>query len=324
MKSHLKDYFSFSKSERIGIIILISIIMFLILLPQVVKVNRNLTPIKTTDELYKVEVEAFMKGIDERQSKEKDTWNGSWNNSYNYAKNSRWNNATTLGHTKKARFTPFRFDPNTATQEDWIKMGFSERQAAVILKYRNKGGHFSRKEDFGKLYIVDAETYNIFEPYITIHDSFQKESFNVNPTYKTNQAVNNKRKVELNSADSIELLRINGVGPVFASRILKYRKKLGGFATTEQVTEVYGMDSIRFSGIADQITVDTLLIKEIDVNTSSLTDLRKHPYLDYYSAKALIDKRVQLGGFSHLMEIQSALAGKPGLFRKIRPYIKIS
>lgn len=256
MKSQIKDYFSFSKSERIGIIILISIIMFLILLPQVVKLNRNLVPIKTTDELYKVEVEAFMRGIDERQSKEKDTWNGSWNNSYNYAKNSRWNNATTLSDTKKPRFTLFQFDPNTASQEDWIKMGFSERQAAVILKYRNKGGHFSRKEDFRKLYIVDDETYRIFEPYITIHDSFQKESSNGKYFYKGNQAGNGFSKddqarngdikVELNSADSSELLKINGVGPVFASRIIKYRNKLGGFATTEQVTEVYGMDSIRF------------------------------------------------------------------------------
>jgi len=323
--------------------------MFLILLPQVVKVNRKLVPVKTTDELYKVEVEAFMKGIHETHYKENNSWkdsrNSSWNNTRYNSGNNAWNNSKAFGGDKKTRFTPFRFDPNTATLEDWIKMGFSERQAAVILKYRNKGGHFSRKEDFSRLYIVDEETYRIFEPYIAIHDSFQKESFNDNPTYKAgqegknNQTDNGKHaynkfgnstiyrnvgiKVELNSADSMELLRINGVGPVFASRILKYRKKLGGFASSEQLTEVYGMDSIRFSGIADQIMVDTALIKEIDVNTSSLTDLRKHPYMDYYSAKALIDKRVQLGGFRNLMEIQSALVGKPGLFRKLRPYIRI-
>lgn len=309
--------------------------------------------VSDNDALYKVEVDAFMKGINDRQNIESNSGYGfgynsrydAGNHHWNESGNDSWNSSTSFNNRKKSRFTPFPFDPNTADEADWIRMGFSERQAAVILKYRSKGGHFTRKEDFSRLYIVDEETYRIFEPYITIHDSFQKNSYRANQSAKSNQLNNTNLpyrndqrinrfsnnesltgagfRIELNSADSLELLKINGVGPVFASRILKYRKKLGGFATTQQLREVYGMDSLRFAGIEDQIKVDTLLIREIKVNTSSLVDLRKHPYLDYYSAKALIDKRVQLGGFTTSAEVESALSGKPGLFRKLRPYIKI-
>ena len=212
-------------------------------------------------------------------------------------------------------------------------MGFSERQADVIIKYRDRGGHFNRKEDFSKLYVVDEETYSIFEPYIVLSDSSlgktatgKRNDISLKKDYSSS---NNKEyrneglNIELNGADSLELLRINGVGPVFASRIMKYRQRLGGFTSIGQLREVYGIDSARFSGIVGQISADTSLIKGIDFNKASLAELRKHPYLDYYSAKAIIDRRVQLEGFTTYKEIEAVLAGKPGLYRRLRPYIKL-
>ncbi len=305
------------------------------MLPYIVQQNRNIVRANKDEDLYKVEVENFMQGVYQKESQADHSWDD----------NTKRTNGT-RGNSRK-RFTPFPFDPNTAPKNEWVKMGFTERQADVILKYRKRGGHFYRKEDFSKLYVVDDETYNIFEPYILIGDCSRgkyesgkqnDEAFKTNySTSNTNYSTSKKSystsiksnyrdeglNIELNGADSLELLRINGVGPVFASRIMKYRQRLGGFATIGQLKEVYGMDSVRFAGIAGQISADTSLITGMDINKVSLAELRRHPYLDYYGAKAIIDKRVQLGGYKTFREIEAALSVKPGVYKRIKPYIRL-
>lgn len=298
------------------------------MLPYLERQNKNVVRANEDEDLYKVEVENFMKGVHQKESQAGHSMND--------------NTKVTDGTSRdsKERFTPFPFDPNTAPKDEWVKMGFTERQADVILKYRERGGHFNRKEDFSKLYVVDDETYSIFEPYILIGDSSRgkyesgkrndeafKSNYSSSKTSYSTSIKSNYRdeglNIELNGADSLELLRINGVGPVFASRIMKYRQRLGGFATISQLKEVYGMDSVRFAGIAGQISADTLLITGMDINKASLAELRKHPYLDYYGAKAIIDKRVQLGGYKTFREIEAALSVKPGVYKRIKPYIRL-
>lgn len=95
--------------------------------------------------------------------------------------------------------------------------------------------------------------------------------------------------VELNSADTAELQRLYGIGPTFAVRIAKYRDLLGGYVRKEQLMEVYGMDSARFRGIADNVTVDASQVRRIAINSATLDELRRHPYLDYYQARAITD-----------------------------------
>ena len=97
--------------------------------------------------------------------------------------------------------------------------------------------------------------------------------------------------VELNGADTAELQRLYGIGPVFANRIVKYRRLLGGFVRKEQLLEVYGMDEERYSGIAGHIVIDTSLVERLRINEMSVAELRRHPYLDYYQAKAIVDFR---------------------------------
>src|SRR5665647_1059817 len=51
-------------------------------------------------------------------------------------------------------------------------------------------------------------------------------------------------RLDLNSADSLHLLEIPGIGPVFASRIIRYRTLLGGYYAVDQLREVYGMRAV--------------------------------------------------------------------------------
>lgn len=308
MKGHIKDYFTFTKSERIGITILLIIVIIILVIPRLID-DHTETSI-SGDELYKAEVNEFLKGI---KSNEK--------LNSNQGQDSRRN-------TKSGKqFTPLLFDPNTATQKELEEMGFSEKQAASIIKYRSKGGVFNNKEDFNKLYVVDDETYGIFEPYIRI-----STASTVSEKLLTEEKISNQsgsgtsdaeKDIELNSADSVELLKIRGVGPVFASRIIKYRRKLGGFTSVEQLQEVYGIDSSRFSQIASQVMTDSIDIIKININTATITELKKHPYLDYYLAKAIIDKRIQKGSYSNVNDLQDIFSKKPGLFEKVAPYFTV-
>lgn len=97
--------------------------------------------------------------------------------------------------------------------------------------------------------------------------------------------------VDINNADTVELQMLYGIGPAFANRIVKYRNLLGGYVRKEQLLEVYGMDSVRYQGFVDCLTVDTSAVRRIKINEASIDELRKHPYLDYYQARAIVNLR---------------------------------
>lgn len=97
-----------------------------------------------------------------------------------------------------------------------------------------------------------------------------------------------KVSVELNSADSATLTTVRGIGPTFAQRIVRYRTRLGGFVRKEQLMEVWGIDSVRYKQIAPQLTVNTALVQQTDINSATADDLWKHPYLDKWQARELV------------------------------------
>lgn len=100
-----------------------------------------------------------------------------------------------------------------------------------------------------------------------------------------------KRKplvVELNSADTLTLQLLHGIGPTYAKRIVGYRTRLGGFVSLDQLMEVYGFSPELLAHIAPHLTLNTDSIRRIEINTVPLKQLIKHPYIDYYQARDLI------------------------------------
>jgi DNA uptake protein ComE-like DNA-binding protein len=113
-------------------------------------------------------------------------------------------------------------------------------------------------------------------------------------------------KIEVNSADTVKLLDLNGIGPAYARRIVKYRDALGGFASLGQLREVYGMDSARYSGFINQVKLDTSQLKRLDVNRATFKELLAHPYLDYEQVKAVCRFREKKGRLSSPGELWAA------------------
>jgi competence protein ComEA len=218
--------------------------------------------------------------------------------------------------------TLFKFDPNTITLAEWQKLGLSAKQAQSIINYRNKGGKFYKPEDLQKMYTISAEKYEVLQPYITIQSIGFAQKFEKNvypdqkPYVKKELAI-----IEINGADTLQLDEIKGVGSAFARRIANYRNKLGGFYKKEQLLEVYGLDSLKYAEIKDQIKIDILNIKKININTAEFDDLKNHPYLKFKQINAIIQYRKQHGKFNSVDDLKKVLILTPQIIQNLTPYL---
>ncbi|MDT8392446.1 MAG: helix-hairpin-helix domain-containing protein [Bacteroidales bacterium] len=126
--------------------------------------------------------------------------------------------------------------------------------------------------------------------------------------------------VEINTADTAKLVRLYGIGPVFADRILKYRGLLGGFYASEQLLEVYGMDSVRYDQMRAYISIDTSAIDRIPVNKAEFKHLLRHPYLDYETVKQIVNYIKYTGPILNADTLRKVIAYDP-VFEKVKHYI---
>lgn len=209
--------------------------------------------------------------------------------------------------------TPCPFDPNTTTYNQWISFGLDSQLVNIIVNYQNKGGLFEQTEDIKKIYGMTEEIYSQLEPFVKIISD-------------TNQGARLKAEtknlfIELNSADSLDLQLLAGIGPSYSKRIIKYRELLGGYYNKEQLLEVYGFDSLKLSRITDKISIDTIFIQKININEATIKEMIRHPYIEFYLAKSIIELRSEKEIFSNIMEIQQAQLINNEIYKKISPYL---
>lgn len=101
--------------------------------------------------------------------------------------------------------------------------------------------------------------------------------------------------VELNTADTVVLKKVPGIGSVFANRIIKYRELLGGYTSVQQLREVYGIDDEKYGTLAVWFEADTSRVRKLTINHLSMEALAHHPYLNYKQAKVIITMRERKG-----------------------------
>lgn len=129
---------------------------------------------------------------------------------------------------------------------------------------------------------------------------------------------------DVNTADTLDLQQLRGIGPVFARRIVKYRTLLGGYVAKEQLREVYGMTDELYNRIAPHLTLDTAAPPvRIDINTATADQLRRHPYLDYYQAKAIVTYRQKCGRFQTMQDLTKVSLIDETTYNRIKPYIAL-
>ena len=159
----------------------------------------------------------------------------------------------------------FRFNPNTATEEDLCRLGFTPKQAASIVTYRVKGGKYRRKADFAASFVVSDSIYKRLEPYIDIP------------------------LIDLNLADSAAFDSLPGIGGWFASKMVAYRSELRGYSYKEQLMEIWKFDQEKYDALADLITLNPENLRQYPLWTLPADSLRKHPYIrNYETARAIV------------------------------------
>ncbi|MBR6731476.1 MAG: helix-hairpin-helix domain-containing protein [Bacteroidales bacterium] len=159
----------------------------------------------------------------------------------------------------------FRFNPNTATEEELCRLGFTPKQAQSIINYRDKGGRFRRPEDFAKSYVVSDSIFRRLKPYIDIP------------------------LVDLNQADSAAFDALPGIGGWFASKMIEHRKALGGYSYKEQLMDIYRFDQEKFDGLSDLITVSDEHVTPYPLWSLPADSLRLHPYIrNIETARAIV------------------------------------
>ena len=308
MLNFLKTYFHFNRSEKNGILILIVIILVLLIIPEYLAFVRK--PVKVYFEQYRKEITAFEAAL------QADT----------LQKPSRKFNVDferVDGSLAENKLHPFPFDPNGLSAEKWREMGLSERQIKTIMNYESKGGKFYHKEDLRKIYGITESEYVILAPYISVSkpDYDNKTVQKSNWTSKFPKA--ERLPVDINTADSVGLMKLKGIGSSFARRIIRYRNLLGGFYAKEQLFEVYGMDSLRFAQFSGNCTVGAGPVHKINLNTATVAELKKHPYFDYYLAKSIVDYRIIHGSYDRVEQLRFTPMFYEDLYKKIAPYLII-
>jgi competence ComEA-like helix-hairpin-helix protein len=299
LENFRKEYFTFNRTERKGIRFLLVIILLqlsgIVLIPYVMPER------KTDYSIFDAKVKEFLASVDTVSGEEDKEWKHSYSSSRTYT------NYDKKSHT----FRPF--DPNGLPAGQWIEMGLSEKQAATIKNYEAKGGHFYRKEDLKKLFVITEAFYNRVEPYIQIAENRNTEHLPEEPL---------KARIEVNTATLEQLITINGIGEKLAERIVTYRDRLGGFHSIEQLREVYGLFSENYEKISRQLVVSGP-VQKIDLNYCDIKELGKHPYVGFKKAREIIDYRNRHGFFKNTEQLRTAGLADDSVYAKLVPYITL-
>lgn len=221
----------------------------------------------------------------------------------------------------------FPFDPNTATDAELQELGLSPRLVSNILKYREKGGRFRVKEDFGKLYGLSDADFQRLEPFLLLPEA-QGGDYPRPVAYSAGASASFAVKkevapIDINRAAKEDWQRLPGIGAWRAGQIVGYRDLLGGFAAVEQVAETRGLPDSVFQQIKPYLSLITPVYRTISINTATIEELDAHPMISRKQAELIVRYRDQHGPYRQVEDIRKIAAFREGGWvEKILPYLR--
>jgi len=307
----LNAYFNFTKKERKGIAILLVIIFILIAVPFLIEhfnKEERIDPAQFEKEIAELRIDSFHK----KSSKSSEEYYNDYTPSYKK-------------YAVANKSIVFYFDPNTASVNDWVRLGVREKTANTIRKYISKGGKFYKPEDIKKIWGLSESDAARLIPYVSIK-KIEKRSLYINQNKYPEKVYSNKysiQNVDINVADTSQYISLPGIGSKLSKRIIAFREKLGGFYSIDQVGETYLLPDSTFQKIKKYLVLNSKAIKKLNINSASVDEMKSHHYIRYNMANAIFQYRQQHGNYHSIEEIKKIMTVTDEFYNKVSPYLTI-
>jgi competence protein ComEA len=307
MKNGWKEYLTFTKKERTGIITLLVLIAVVTVLPLFFT---STPPLPDKAEWEKLQAQLALSGSNQADSFQQAT------------RKQRRKHASVMDEPASLSGTNlFEFDPNNLQAAGWKRLGLSDRIVHTIRNYLAKGGHFRKPEDLGRIYGIKKTDVARLLPYVKIESPAahaDQKGQAVKPGYPPKPVI---AMVDINVADTTAWIALPGIGSKLAQRICHFRERLGGFYSIEQVAETYGLPDSTFQLIQPYLQFSAGAVKKLNINTVDVNELKQHPYIRWQVANAIVQYRQQHGLFQSTADLQKIMLITPEIFQKIAPYV---
>lgn len=289
MKKILLSYFRFSKKEAIGITLLLFVLIGLLYLPK--WYSNSETIVIKRKSADSSQVQSVSKPVPPKSNK------------------------------------LFFFNPNTIGREDWLLLGVPEKTVATIINYRNKGGVFRVPTDIYKIWGMPKEVADTLVRFIRLPNENQivrstgrqwPARFSLTSTRPRSPIY----RLNINTATEADWEALPGIGKILAARIIRFRDKLGGFKTVEQIAKTYGLSDSVFQRLQPALYVDTSAqIKadkqqKININKASEKEMMQAG-LEPYLAQAICLSRKQEGSFKTLHDLKRIIFINDALYTRL-------
>ncbi len=227
----------------------------------------------------------------------------------------------------------FYFDPNTAAEADWERLGVRSKVIHTILNYRNKGGHFYKPDDLRKIYGLSEEEADRLVPYVKIKTSAETSGSFTNASKTDRYSFLTKQKpqiIDINSATIEQWKALPAIGDALSARIVKYRDKLGGFTSINQVKQTYGLSDSAFEVILPYLRLTSTNVatirrnsspQKININKADAGELKNNPAISSDIAEAIVVYRSKHGKYSSVEDIKKIIFINEDIYQKIAPFL---
>lgn len=220
--------------------------------------------------------------------------------------------------------TIYPFNPNFITDYKGFVLGMKPEEIDRLFNFRKQNKFVNSAKEFQQVTKISDSLLTKISPYFTFPDWVNKAKTKEN---KTTQRQEISRKVVrncINQATKDDLMNIYGIGDVLSNRILKYREKLQGFTDIQQVSEVYGLEKEVFDRLTQYFEVkEKPVIQKKNLNSISMSELSKVPYLNFDKAKKIVTLRSELVNFKHFEELLQITEFNPEIIEKLKIYLLI-
>lgn len=219
-----------------------------------------------------------------------------------------------------------RCNPEALTAADWQRLGLSPKQAASLLRYKDKYGLHSLSQ-MQQIRVLPSELLN------QISDSLYFEPTQNAKTSVVDQeekALQEKRqeargqfdRLDINSATEVMLVALPGIGAYTAAKIIAYRERLGGFLALDQLQEIQGIKPEILQKVLPYLVLEQG-VKRMSINEVSYETLKQHPYLTWNQANSIIKMRKQKGLFKEIKELKESVLIDDDTYKKLLPYVSL-